>query len=160
MVMPDVERHHWLNTFLGILDAAFNLTEAEQAQLIEILRNLLCAVQIPERGAPSEIPATLALEVTSSYHTIAMAGPRDSQLQRPVRAAGPGDVVVSIEAWRDALTGLLDVAYPSLLPAERLLANKVFADCLAGIGVPSRAAAFLPEDVVRAYRSLPESRAW
>lgn len=158
--MTDVERHHWLNTFLGIIDAAFNLTDAEQAHLIVIFRDLLKALQIPERGAPIEIPATLALEVTSSFHTIALAGPRDSQMQRPVRAAGPGDVVVSVEAWRDALAGLLDVAYPDLIPAERLLASKVLGDCLTGIGVPRRAAAFLPDDVVRAYRSLPESMTW
>lgn len=151
--MSGVERHHWLNTFLGILDSAFNLTEVEQAHLISILRDLLAALQIPERGDPVELPATLALEVTSGFHTIALAGPRDAGVDRPVRAAGPGDLVVSVEAWRDALLGLLEVAYPDLPPAERLLASKVLGDCLVGIGVPQRAAAFLPEDVIRVHRS-------
>lgn len=152
--MTTVERHHWLNTYLGILDAAFNLTDGEQAHLIVILRDLLRALSIPERGTPAEVPATLAVEVSSGFHTIALAGPRESQVQRPVRAVVPGDVVVSVEAWRDALLGMLQVAYPDLDPAERLLASKVFADCLTGIGLPHRASTFLPDDVVRVYRSL------
>lgn len=155
-----VERHHWLNTFVGILDAAFHLTEIEQAQLIAIFRDLLVAVRVPERGTPEEIPAALALEVTSGFFTVSLAGPRDSGVVRPVRPAGPSDVVVSLEAWRGALVGMLTVAYPGMLPAERLLVDRVFTDVLAGIGVPQRAAEFLPGDVVRAYRTLPEYRTW
>lgn len=155
-----VERHHWLNTFIGILDAAFHLTEIEQAQLIVILRDLLVAVRIPERGNPEEMPAALALEVTSNFFTISIAGPRDSGVARPVRAVGQGDVAVSLETWRTALVGMLTVAYPDMLPAERLLVDRVFTDVLAGIGVPQRAAEFLPGDVVRTYRSMPEFRSW
>jgi hypothetical protein len=155
-----VERHHWLNTFIGILDAAFHLTEIEQAQLITVLRDLLVAVRIPDRGEPQEIPAALALEVTSNFFTISLAGPRDSGVTRPVRAATAGDVVVSLEAWRTALVGMLTVAYPDMFPAERLLVDRVFTDVLAGIGVPQRAAEFLPGDVVRTYRSMPEFRTW
>lgn len=155
-----VERHHWLNTFIGILDAAFHLTEIEQAHLIAIFRDLLVAVRVPERGAPEELPAALALEVTSNFFTISLAGPRDSGVSRPVRPVAQGDVVVSLEAWRTALVGMLTVAYPDMLPAERLLADRVFTDVLAGIGVPQRAAEFLPGDVVRTYRSLPEFRTW
>jgi hypothetical protein len=155
-----VERHHWLNTFIGILDAAFHLTEIEQAQLIAIFRDLLVAVRVPERGEPEELPAALALEVTSNFFTISLAGPRDSGVARPVRAVMQGDVVVSLEAWRTALVGMLTVAYPDMLPAERLLVDRVFTDVLSGIGVPQRAAEFLPGDVVRTYRSMPEFRTW
>lgn len=155
-----VERHHWLNTFIGILDAAFHLTEIEQAQMIAIFRDLLVAVRVPERGAPTELPAALALEVTSNFFTISLAGPRDSGVSRPVRSVTQGDVVVSLEAWRAALVGMLTVAYPGMLPAERLLVDRVFTDVLAGIGVPQRAAEFLPGDVVRTYRSMPEFRTW
>lgn len=155
-----VERHHWLNTFIGILDAAFHLTEIEQAQLIAIFRDLLVAVRVPERGEPEELPAALALEVTSNFFTISLAGPRDSGVARPVRAVTQGDVVVSLEAWRTALVGMLTVAYPDMLPAERLLVDRVLTDVLSGIGVPQRAAEFLPGDVVRTYRSMPEFRTW
>jgi len=155
-----VERHHWLNTMIGILDAAFHLTEVEQAHLIAIFKEMLAAVRIPERGEPEELPAALALEVTSSFFTISLAGPRDSGIDRPVRAATKNDIVVSLEAWRSALAGMITVAYPDLLPTERLLVDKVITDVLAGIGVPQRAAEYLPGDVVRTHRAMPEFRAW
>ncbi len=158
--MALVERHHWMNTFLGILDSAFHLTDVEQAQLIGILRDLFGALRIPERAEPSEIPAAVALEISSGFFTVALAGPRDLDRDRPVRAVTPSDMVVSVEAWRDMLAGMVLVAYPDLIPTERLLLSKILTDLLTGIGVPRRAAEFLPDDVVRAYRRLPESRTW
>lgn len=149
-----------MNTFLGILDSAFHLTDVEQAQMISILRDLLGALRIPDRGEPSEIPAALALELASGFFTVGLAGPRDLDRERPVRAVTESDMVVSVEAWRDMLTNMVLVAYPDLLPTERLLLSKILTDLLTGIGVPRRAAAFLPDDVVRAYRRLPESRTW
>ncbi len=149
-----------MNTFLGILDSAFHLTEVEQVQLITIFRDLFAALDIPGRGEPAEIPAALALELSSSFFTVTLAGPRDNGFERPVRPAAPGDMVVSVEAWRDALAGMVLVAYPDLPPTEKLFLNKVLSDVLVGIGVPNRAAEFLPDDVVRAYRKLPEARVW
>lgn len=149
-----------MNTFLGILDSAFHLTEIEQVQLIAILRDLFAALNVPSRGEPAEIPAALALELSSNFFTVTLAGPRDNGTERPVRAATPQDMVVSVEAWRDALAGMVLVAYPDLLPTEKLFLDKVLSDVLVGIGVPNRAAEFLPDDVVRAYRRLPEARVW
>jgi hypothetical protein len=154
--MVKVERHHWLNTFIGILDAAFNLTEEEQAAVIAILRELLVALQIPERGSPVELPAALALEVSSEFFTISLSGPRESRLQRSVRAATETDTVVSPDAWRDSLAGMLMVAYPDLIPAERLLAHNVFSKILLGIGVPHRAPEYLPGDVIRSHLSISD----
>lgn len=158
--MTSLERHHWLNTFLGILDSAFHLTEVEQVQLIGIFRDLFSALNIPSRGEPAEIPAALALELSSNFFTVTLAGPRDSGTERPVRPATAQDLVVSVEAWRDALAGMVLVAYPDLAPTEKLFLDRSLAYALGGIGVPHRAAEFLPEDVVRAYRKLPESRFW
>jgi hypothetical protein len=158
--MAQVERHHWLNTFLGILDAAFHLTDEEQAHVIVVLRDLLAAVRVPDRGEPVELPAALALEVTSNFFTVSLAGPRDNRTERPVRFADRTDLVVSLEAWRDALMGMLLVAYPDLLPVEKLLLSKYFTELLTGIGVPARAPEFLPSEVVNAHRRLPESQTW
>lgn len=158
--MAVTERHHWLNTFVGILDGAFHLTDVEQARTLAVFRDLLIALRIPERGEPTDLPAPVAMEVTSNFFTIAMAGPRDTGYERPVREVSGHDLVVSLEVWRDALSGMLIVAYPDLQPAERLLAAKVFADVLASLGVPRRAAEFLPDDVVRTHLAQPNMGVW
>jgi hypothetical protein len=156
--MRRVERHHWLNTVVGILDSAFYLSDVEQVQVIAVVRDLLTALRIPERGDPEELPAPLALEVHSNYYTVALSGPRDSGVTRTVRRTNDSDLVVSLEAWRDALTGLFAAAYPELAPFERLTLAKVLSDLLAALGIPERAAAFFPHEVVNAYNRLPESR--
>lgn len=153
-----VERRHWLNTFVGILDGAFFLSEVEQLQVIGYVRRLLETLRIPERGVPRVVPAPVALEATSKFYTVALAGPRVSGWDRRIRPAAASDMVVSVEAWRDALLGLLTTAYPDLLPEEKLVAGTVFTELLLGLGVPQRAASFFPEEVVRAYLSSPESR--
>ncbi len=155
--MTRIERHHWLNTVVGILDAAFYLSEEEQAQVIRIIRQLLVDLRIPERGAPREVPAPLSLEVHASFYTTTLAQPRQSGAPRPVRAATSNDLTVSIEAWRDALLGLITVAYPDLEPLERLEVARTLHDLLAALGVPARAAAFFPSEVIAAYHRLPES---
>lgn len=149
------ERHHWLNTLVGILDSAFHLTDEEQYYTISIVATLLESLEIPERGDPAELPPAVALEVTSSFYTVRLSSPRDAHnLVRPIREVTPGDVVVSIEAWVQALTGMVLVAYPDLDPLERVAAAKVFSDLLQSLGVPNRAASFFPEDVVQAYRDV------
>lgn len=156
--MRRVERHHWLNTIVGILDSAFYLSDVEQVQVIAVVRDLLGALRIPERGSPEELPAPLALELYSSYYTVTLSGPRDSGATRTVRRINDTDLVVSLEAWRDAISGLFIAAHPELAPFERLTLAKVLSDLLSALGIPERAAAFFPHEVVSAYHRLPESR--
>jgi len=154
-----LQRHHWINTYVGILDAAFQLSETEQLEVIGILRQLLLGLRIPERTSSPSLPAPIALEVSSGFYTIQLAHSRDAGVVRAPRLTNNRDATVSPEAWRDAFTGMLFTAYPDLAPSERLLATKMFADLLAALGLPARAAAFLPETVVRAYHSSPEAQA-
>lgn len=148
------QRHHWLNTIVGTLDAAFYLTDEEQFVTIDIVRRLLEALNIPDRSTPSRLPAAVALEAASGFYTNGLYGPRESGLERPVRPANGGDIVVSVETWCQALMSMILSAYPDLEPLERVIATKVFSDLLAGIGLPHRAAAFFPDDVVRAYHDV------
>lgn len=154
-----MQRHHWLNTYVGILDAAFHLSDMEQMEVLSIIKRLLEGLHVPDRGAAHSLPAPVGLELASGFYTIHLAHTRDSVIQRPVWEATSADLVVSAEAWRDALTGMLFTAYPDLSYQDRILATKTFADLLAALGVPARAAAFLPEAVTRAFRSSPEAEA-
>jgi hypothetical protein len=158
--MRDIERHHWLNTIVGVLDTAFHLTQEEQFHVVSILQSLLKSLDIPNRSTPLELPPALTLEMESEFYTAALSQPDKSDAVRHIREVGPRDSVVSMEAWRDALASMFCVAYPDLQPEEKLVLNKVLADVLEGLGVPRRAATFLPEDVLRAYRLLPESDVW
>ena len=151
--MRQPKRHDWLNTYVGLIDAAFLLTEEEQFQVIAIFKNLFTALRIPQRGVPLELPPALAMELTSGFYTIARTKPADTGRRRTPRAATQGDLVASVEAWRDVLLGMLLIAYPDMDAAERLTSAKVFEDVLTAIGVPRRAAMFLPDDVVRAHLS-------
>jgi hypothetical protein len=54
----------------------------------------------------------------------------------------------------EALLGMLLSAYPDITGVERLLAMKILTDLLAGIGVPNRAAAAFPDDLIRLYQQL------
>jgi len=151
--MRQPKRHDWLNTYVGLLDAAFLLTEEEQFQVIAIFKKLLTALRVPQRGVPLELPPALAMELASGFYTISRTKPADAGRRRRPRAATPTDLVASVEAWRDVLLGMLLIAYPDMDAAERLTAAKVFEDVLAAIGVPHRVAMFLPDDVVRAHLS-------
>jgi hypothetical protein len=154
-----LQRHHWLNTIVGILDAAFHLSEEEQFQVITVVRQMLEALRIPDRGAAHSLPAPVALELASGYYTIQLSHARNSGALRPVRQARSSDMVVSAEAWRDSIVGMITSAYPELAPEEHLFCAKIVADLLAALGVPERAAAFFPDTVVRAYHASPESTA-
>jgi hypothetical protein len=147
-----IERHHWANTITGVLDSAFHLTDEEQYFTYDIVNKLLDWLDIPDRGDPAEIPAALALEVSSGLYTVQLTSHQDSNLVRPIRAIVAADIVVSVETWGSALSSLVTIAYPDLDPAERIGLAKVFNDLLVGLGVPNRAASFFPDDVVRAYR--------
>ena len=147
-----VHRYHWINTFTGFLDAALHLTEEEQSQVMIITGNLLDMLNIPTRGEAAFLPNPVALEVSCSFYTTLLNSPRDSGRRRPVRVHADNELVVSIEAWRDALVGMLTTAYPDLRPEERMVATRVMHDMLAGLGVPDRAASHFPDSVIRVAR--------
>jgi hypothetical protein len=146
------ERHHWLNALVGTLDAAFRLTEDEQFFVLDIVSRLLDSLDIPFRGEPAQLPATVAQEAASGLYSEQLAAPRDSGLIRPVRPVNGSDMVVSVGAWRNALLGMLLTAYPGLEPVEKMVAAQVLDDLLAAVGVPDRRATFFPTEVVAAYR--------
>lgn len=151
---PTIARHVWLNTFVGIIDTAFVLTDEEQYFCQVIVRQLLSSLHIPERGPAVIIPSPVLAELDSNTWSIQISEGRDNlDLHRP-RLVERTDTVVSLEAWRDALTGMLTSAYPDLQPVERVAITQVFDDLLAALGVPNRAARFLPGDVVRAHLVL------
>jgi len=144
-----VERHHWLNTIVGILDQAFSLTDEEQFYVIDIVNRMLESLYIPERGIPALIPTQVLLEISSGLYSAQLAGPRASGVARPIRHASNRDMVVSVEAWVQALLSMLITASPDLSPVERMVSAKILSDLLDAIGVPDRAATFFPDDVVR-----------
>jgi len=149
-----VERYHWLNTIVGILDQAFHLTDEEQIQVIAHVNHLLTELNIPDRSEPSVIPPPLALEMSASFYTTQLSGPRESGLIRPIRRTTHQDMVVSVQAWDEMFLTMLTTAYPDMTPIERIYTSKQISTLLDAIGVPDRAAAFFPEDVVRVARNV------
>lgn len=149
-----LERHHWLNTFVGVLDAAFHLSDEEQFAVTDIVNRLLRQLRIPERGRPETLPIPLAQEVHASLYSLQLEGRRHSRLDPHHRAVNGDDCVASLEAWRAAMVDMLTVAYPDLEVEERLLLSKTTTDLLAAIGVPNRAAAHFPPAVINAHRNL------
>jgi hypothetical protein len=143
------ERHHWLNVIVGVLDQAFHLNEAEQVFVIAAVGDVLDHLRIPDRSDPQTLPPPIAVEIACGLYAAQLAGPRSSGVVRPVRLTGAHDMVVSVETWRESLVSLLTTAHPDLSSVERLVAAKAFVEILSAIGVPDRAAAFFPDDVVR-----------
>jgi len=145
-----VERHHWLNTIVGVLDSAFHLTLDEQFAVSSIVNKLLAALRIPERGAAQVLPMPVVQEAHASYYSTSMA----TEDGRVVRGATSLDCVTSLETWRSALEDMVVTAYPDLSAEERILLAKVLSDLLAAIGVPNRAAMFFPDAVLKAHREI------
>jgi hypothetical protein len=152
--MRDPQRHDWLNAIVGTLDVAFHLTDDEQFLVSGIVAQLLDGLNIPDRGRPQSLPAALASEISAGVYSEQLTAPRDHAVTRAVRAAQSHDIVVSLGTWREALLGMLLSAYPDITGVERLLAMKILTDLLAGIGVPNRAAAAFPDDLIRLYQQL------
>lgn len=148
------QRHHWLNTVVGLLDSSFYLSDEEQLAVTGIVQRVLDYLQIPERGDVSVMPAPVSQEVVGGYYSLGMASPREAGVVRAVRPATDQDIVVKVETWRDALVGLFTTAYPALSADELLLLTKVFHDLLGAIGAPARVAAHLPDVVVDAFREF------
>lgn len=148
------ERATWINVITGILDSSFYLSEEEQFGVSDIVRRLLIKLRIPDRGTSAELPIPVVQELYSNLYSIQLEAPRESGLQRPVRAVGHGDSVTSLEAWRTSFENLILTAYPDLAIEERLLMKKVFTDLLSVIGVPDRVASNFPDMVIAAHREL------
>lgn len=147
---PGSQRYHWLNTIVGLLDSAFHLSDIEQYHVLNIVSQLLEYLRIPERGTPQNLPAAVAHEARTGALALTLAGVRESGVHRDVWEAGT-DLNVPLEAWRDALANLVVAAYPDLSAQEREVLDTWLTDLLAALGVPRRAAAYLPDDVIRAF---------
>lgn len=152
--MSTTARHHWLNTIVGILDSAFHLTDEEQFAVADIVTKVLVYLRIPERGEPVVMPVPLSQETHAGYYALALTSPRSSGIVRPVRPATAADVVVPVEVWRETIVGMFTTAYPTLGAEDTLFITKVFDDLLAAIGVPNRAATFIPDTVAETLRTI------
>jgi len=153
-----IERHHWINTYLGILDSVFFLSDEEQYHTIKIVTSLLTALNVPERGLPVLVPASVAVEAKNSYYSISLDARQKSSFERHPRVLESNDITVSIDAWRDSLLNMLVTAYPDFQAEEKILAAKIFTELLEALGLPNRAAAYFPDDVVRAWNVSPEAK--
>lgn len=153
-----VEPRHWVNTVVGMLDSVFYLSDHEQLQVGNVVRQVMKVLHIAARPSPVVLPPPLAQEVSVAYWSHALEGPRRSGLHRNVRSAGPGDVVLTVETWREALVGMFTTAYPDMNPEDRVFLTKVFDDLLAAIGAPARAAAYVPEIVISAIQDVEGPR--
>jgi len=141
--------------FTGVLDAAFRLSQEEQFYTFDILNKLFEKLGVPERSRPAALPAPVALELACAHYSTQMAGPRTSAVPRVARGASGGDIVASVETWREAFFQMVLTSYPDLEPLERVVTLKVLSDLLVAIGVPDRAAYHFPDEVIRAYQVLP-----
>lgn len=147
--LAPVQRHHWINTIVGLIDSVWSLTPEELYPTIRVVNGLLDQIAIPDRGAPSEVPAPLALEVDGGFYSLQLNAPYDSGVPRPVRAVTADDLQYPIEIWCSSFTHLFTAAYPDLDPIERVYLTKGFLDLLASLGIPERAPFYIPEDVAR-----------
>lgn len=149
---PIPQRHHWVNTIVGVIDAAFVLDGKELFYCGKIVLQLVDALRIPDRGNPCDMPCALAAEVHTQFYGVQMHGTeRNNELRIP-RSVNDTDTVTSLESWRRYLCGIFLAAYPDLSTAERAATIKVLDDLLTALGVPARAARFIPDDVVRSHR--------
>ncbi len=156
MAQLEVTRDHWLNTVVGLIDASFYLSPEEQYASTKIITGLLDRLNIPDRGQPLVIPMPVVQEMHANYYSTAL-DTVNSGLPRQTRFVNNQDCVTSLEAWRSALEGMILQAYPDLSGDQRLLLAKVLNDWLAAVGIPNRAASFLPAQVLRAHRDLDDN---
>lgn len=152
-----IERRHWLNTIVGILDAAFYLTYDEQTSVTTIVSGLLRKLDIPERGVAAVIPMNVAAEAFSNHYSESIAGSVQLAGVRQARRATPDMCNVSLEAWRAALENMFTSAYPDLSATERIFLAKMLTDLLKAIGVPYRASSFFPDAVIKMHRELSDT---
>lgn len=143
-----IERHHWVSTIVGILDGAFALTDEEQFLTAAIVRGLLDRLDIPGRGQAAELPVAVTLEATGGVFSSQLAAGRPVLRTRSRVAT---HVNVALEDWRDMVCRMIFRAYPNLAPEERFFAVTTIDEMLMSLGLPDRAPAFIPADVVSVY---------
>lgn len=148
------DRNVWINTFVGIIHTSFTLTDEEQYLTITILSKMFKAVNVPDRSQPKQLPAAIALEVNTGFYSRQTVASSEYSQTRSARKLQQGDLVASVESWRQALLNMILSAYPDITPDEKLFISKILNDLLVGLGLPMRAALYFPEDVVRAYQDL------
>jgi hypothetical protein len=136
-----------------MLDTAFQLTDEELFFTSQIVKRLLEALMIPERGQPAQIPAVVAVEAEAGILNEQINGARSAGVPRLARSVSQTDAVVNLEAWRQALLSLLTSAYPDLEPLEVAVATQILDELLVALGLPGRAALYFPDEVVRAHLS-------
>lgn len=149
--MTTPPRHSWLNTIVGMIDTAFRLSDEELFFVTEVTKKLLEGLRIPERSHPNAIPAAVAAEAESGMFALQIHEPRSAGVVRRPHRRSVKDVSVTLEAWRQALLGLLVDAYPDLTGTEILVAASTFDEMLGALGVDDRTSAFLPDEVLRAH---------
>lgn len=148
-----VSRHHWVNTLLGIIDSVWHLSPEEFTVASDTLNRLLAQLHVPERGAPTIIPAPLAMEVDGGFYATQLHSPYDSNAPRPVRESGVRDMTLPVDVWVSSLVSLISTAY-DIAPLERLYATKTFTDLLSALGADTRVPVYIPDDVARAARDF------
>lgn len=156
--MRSPSKDDWLNAIVGILDIAFHLTDDEQFLVSSIVGQLLEGLDIPDRSTPTAVPAAVALEMEAGVYSDQLATDRTHGLVRTVRAAQQLDIVASLATWREAIMGMILTAYPDIKGIERSIAVRIVTDLLSGIGVPTRAAAAYPDEVMRLYQQMDAPR--
>jgi hypothetical protein len=148
-VTINVERHHWVNTTLGMIDATWHLTDAEKVQVAAIIARVLDVLDIPGRGQPTVIPMPLMMEASAGFYSMQVNTTAQAASIRPIRAIVDGDLTFPPDVWRASITTLFTSAYPDLEPLERVFLDSTIGDLLDAIGVDTRAAQFVSEDVAR-----------
>lgn len=168
-----VERHHWVNTILGTLSTAFDLTDNEEYHILLRVGRLLDILRIPERGPVAIMRADLATEVVSGYFTDITnpwtnpdMGSEDIVCETgpSIRAAEKTDIHVPLTLWLTALTGLFTASYSDFTPIELEDLRRELTYILEGLGLhdegdanpekPIRVTNFLTEDVMRSFTQI------
>lgn len=150
--MPTPTRAQWVNTIAGIIDAAFILTPEELFAAEARISELCVQLRIPERPLNGSIPAPLMCELASGFYAVQLDACRNATNRTP-RPANSEELVVDADIWRNAIVALITSAYTDLTGPERLLTAYATDLLLHDLGVPYRAARFIPDAVVREHRN-------
>lgn len=142
-------KHHWLNTIVGQIDAAFLLTQEELFATSKVVGELLDNIRIEDRGMPAVLPTPLVAELSTSYWAVQLhSTDRLGSHARNPRRVDDSDITVSLDVWRNSLSGLVLTAFPDMSPIERIIVAKTFDALLESLGVPNRAPRFIPDNAV------------
>jgi hypothetical protein len=154
MSQPIIERHHWVNTLVGMLNIAFILSKTEELTITQIINQLLLSLNIPDRLSAVGLPAAVALEAEHQVYSKTLSNFDDTPLNRVARTCTEGEMVVSLESWSQALASMINSTYPDLEPLDRLRVLLVFREILSSLGVPARVARAFPDEVIKAYQEF------